>query len=228
MERGRSTRWRKGDRRFVAQVRRAIGAIAFALWLLVAAPTALAHDELGSSAPASGEHLDVAPASIELHFGGQPMSLGATVIVAGSDGTDWVAAPPTVAGAVVSVPVADDLPDGHYDVRWRVVSADGAVISGHFPFSVGDTTNAEAIPDPASNAAASRVAPGAGAGDFATAQTRLEAAGPDSDRWTSTARTAAAGTGGALLALAAMNAWIRRRRNRAVGDVISPPQEQHP
>jgi hypothetical protein len=70
--------------------------------------------------------------------------------------------------------VAADLPDGAYDVRWRVVSADGHPVSGAFAFAVGDavlpeagagaTATPEPSPDAESTASADDAGPDAGTG----------------------------------------------------------------
>lgn len=111
---------------------------AAAALVLVAAAPASAHDELLTSDPAPGDAVAVAPEEIVLTFSSDVMSVGAAIIVADADGTDWVGGDPVMDGTVVTVPLQSDMPESGYEVRWRVVSSDGHPISGIIPFTVGD------------------------------------------------------------------------------------------
>ncbi|MBM3714798.1 MAG: copper resistance protein CopC [Actinobacteria bacterium] len=112
-------------------------AVAVVVVLTSAAP-ASAHDELLSSSPVAGENLPSPPEEITLTYSADVLDMGAEVVVADGDGTDWVAGDPVVASGVVSVPLQEGMPDAGYEVRWRVVSSDGHPISGLIPFTVGD------------------------------------------------------------------------------------------
>ncbi len=103
----------------------------------IAAP-AFAHDELLDSSPTSGEQFASAPDQIELRFSAQIMDIGAAVIVAGTDDQNWAAGDPVIDGDSVTVPLTPGMPEGAYEVRWRVVSSDGHPISGLIPFTVGE------------------------------------------------------------------------------------------
>lgn len=116
----------------------AVGVAAALVVIVTAAPPAAAHDELVSSTPASHARLDTAPGSVSLQFSADVMELGALIMVADTAGGDWVTGDPTVQGNIVTVPIAEGMPVGGYEVRWRVVSADGHPISGVIPFTVGD------------------------------------------------------------------------------------------
>jgi len=101
---------------------------------------AQAHDTLVSSAPAAQERLATSPQQVTLTFSADVIEVGSAVLV--TDAESGAAGPDhavglTVDGRDVVVPL-DALADGHYDVRWRVVSSDGHPISGVVPFSVGD------------------------------------------------------------------------------------------
>lgn len=117
-------------------------AVAAAVLFATAVP-ASAHDELLSSTPAEGEQLAAAPASVSLGFSADVLELGATVIVADADDRDWAAGAPVVQAGSVETPLADGMPAGGYEVRWRVVSSDGHPISGVIPFTVGDAAPLE-------------------------------------------------------------------------------------
>lgn len=141
---------RPGKRSIVAAVVTLLGALA--LVALGAAP-AHAHDQLVASSPIDGEHLDAAPTEVRLSFNGEPLELGTTVMVTKADDPSTDLAQATVLDGRDVVAELPDLPDGHYDVRWRVVSSDGHPISGVIPFSVGDagqrlTTTPETAPIP--------------------------------------------------------------------------------
>ncbi len=113
-----------------------------ALFVAVAAQPAAAHDQLLDSSPGEGEHLDVAPTEVTLRFSDEILAIGPAVIVADDAGTTWTVSDPVLDGPDVVTELADDVPDGSYEVRWRVVSSDGHPITGVIPFSVGDTAPA--------------------------------------------------------------------------------------
>lgn len=107
---------------------------------VVAAPTAsaTAHESLGSSSPSEDEQLETAPQQIELVFNADILTIGADVLVVDESGKDWVSGDPTITGTTLTAPLAPDMPDAGYQVRWRVVSGDGHPISSVIPFTVGD------------------------------------------------------------------------------------------
>lgn len=123
----------------------AVLALAVGLIAVPAAP-ASAHEQLLSTTPTSGERLAAAPAEVTLEFSGEVLTLGAVVIVADAAGTDW-AMDPEIDGRIVTVPLVDGMPDAGYEIRWRVVSADGHPISGLVPFTVGDGAPYSSIAD---------------------------------------------------------------------------------
>lgn len=121
----------------LALVAGVVGALAV-LGTLVPASAAFAHDQLVSSSPAEGERLSTPPTEVSLEFLDGILDIGAIVVVADAAGRDWAAAEPRISGREVHVPLDGTLPPAGYEVRWRVVSADGHPISGLIPFTVGD------------------------------------------------------------------------------------------
>jgi copper transport protein len=109
-----------------------------ALWLVPAAPAA-AHAVLLETAPADGAVLDAAPAQVSARFNegiDLPQQAFRVFDASGErvdSGTPCLTDPSTAA-----VDLRDDLPDGAYIAAWRVISADGHVVSGSFVFAVGD------------------------------------------------------------------------------------------
>lgn len=113
-----------------------------ALAVAVTAPPAAAHDQLLDSSPTEGERLDVAPTEVTLRFSDEILTIGPAVIVADDAGGTWTVGDPVLDGPDVVTALADDVPDGAYEVRWRVVSSDGHPITGVIPFTVGDVAPA--------------------------------------------------------------------------------------
>lgn len=104
--------------------------------LLGLSPTAYAHDTLTDSSPAEGETLEETPTQVRLTFSAEVLDMGAAVVVADSDGDSWEADEPTVDGKDLTVPLEDGMPNGDYEINWRVTSSDGHPISGAIPFTV--------------------------------------------------------------------------------------------
>ena len=121
---------------------------------LVAAPD-WAHDELIESSPQQNEQLTVAPAAVELTFSAEIMQMGAAVIVADAQENDWAAGDIQIDFDTLTVPLDEGMPNGAYEVRWRVVSSDGHPISGLIPFTVDDPAAAAATPTATPTAASS-------------------------------------------------------------------------
>lgn len=118
----------------------AIGAAAaLLLTLTVGAGTATAHDQLLSSTPAEGQVLAEAPSEISMQFSDDVLDIGGIVVVADAAGKNWSDGPLALNGGAVTQPVIPGAPDGAYQIRWRVVSADGHPISDVIDFTIGDT-----------------------------------------------------------------------------------------
>ncbi|WP_051973346.1 copper resistance CopC family protein [Cryobacterium sp. MLB-32] len=102
-------------------------------------PAASAHDSVVSTTPGNAEQLTSAPTEVSVLFTDDVLDLGAILLVVDEQGTDWASGQPVIEGTTAAQPVSSDMPDGDYQVRWRVVSADGHPISGSFDFAVGNT-----------------------------------------------------------------------------------------
>jgi len=134
---------RGGGRR--ASVAVAVAAAVFVLWqLLAVAGPASAHAVLVSSDPQDGSRLTSAPARVTFTFD-EAVQLPDDGTAAVSDtGTDAAGGDATLAasGREVVVPLAKGLPDGAYTVSYRVVSADGHVVTGAIRFGVNTAPTA--------------------------------------------------------------------------------------
>ncbi|BAJ75510.1 uncharacterized protein, homolog of Cu resistance protein CopC [Microbacterium testaceum StLB037] len=131
----------------------AVGWAVAVVVVLTSVVPASAHDQLSSSSPAPDERLPSAPDEITLTFSADVLDVGADIIVADGDGTDWAVGDPDIASSTVAVGLKEGMPAAGYEVRWRVVSSDGHPISGVIPFTVGDAAPLERTPAPASPSA---------------------------------------------------------------------------
>ena len=179
---------------------RAVGVAVLAAGLVLAATTApaYAHNVLISVSPADGSTIDVAPAAVVLTFDQPAQALGTEILVSGPGGAVVSTGKAILVNTTVSQELRDQRPAGTYTVTWRVTSADGHPVSGHFTFTATTGTGA-AVATPTQGAAtaapatASRppVAPGSNGG---------------SAPWVIAAIT------GAGVMLAGATIWRRRRR----------------
>lgn len=108
-------------------------ALLVALVLAPAAP-ASAHTELRSSAPATDEQLTTAPTQVELVFTDTVLAIGTQIVLTGPGG-EVAAGEAAVDGDAVTASLPADLPDGAYEVAWRVTAEDGHPISGTYAFA---------------------------------------------------------------------------------------------
>jgi copper transport protein len=130
-------------------------------WLLagvVLAGPAAAHAVLVSTEPGESARLDTAPTEVTLTFS-EGMTLGAGYArVLTSDGERVDTDSASVDGAVVTVPLEPDLPDGGYLVTYRIISADSHPVQGAWSFVVGE---GELVAADAEGPAADRLVEGA-------------------------------------------------------------------
>lgn len=106
------------------------------LFALAAAPAAVvglagpaqAHDELLRSTPEAGQRLDRAPEQVSLTFSGELVDgqgIQNLVQVRDADGNQWQAEPGAVDGDTLSATLCPGLPNGEYELAYRVVYSDG-------------------------------------------------------------------------------------------------------
>ena len=108
--------------------------------LLAVAPPAAAHASLISVDPPDGARLDNAPETVTLTFSERVSADLGGVRVLNADGERVDEGAVRVDGAVVTVDVGGDLPDGTYVVSYRVISADGHPVRGGSVFGIGEAT----------------------------------------------------------------------------------------
>lgn len=185
---------------------------------------ALAHAQLLSASPAAGAVLQDAPERIDLTFNENLLDLddGTRVLVVDADGVDHASGPATVDGATVTAPVGD-LPDGHHQVRWRIISADGHPLSGVVPFTVGD------VPADAPSPQVAAVVGDDAASSPTTADTEVASDEPATGA-TSPARPVVIGIAGAGGALLLLGGWtlLRRRHHPHSSPEGEPSTKESP
>jgi copper resistance protein C len=121
-----------------------------ALFAVVLAPPAHAHDVLIGSDPADGAQLDAAPTEIVLTFNNNLLDSAQAVVVTDAAGATVAEGSPTVDGTTATFPLPA-LDAGAYSAAWSVVSSDGHRIDGELGFDVagaaaGTTTEGAAAP----------------------------------------------------------------------------------
>jgi methionine-rich copper-binding protein CopC len=126
-------------------IRRSIAALALAGLALVAAATpAFAHAELTSSNPAKDASVAQAPSRIQLTFN-ETVS-PESITVTGPQGAQWTVGQIAVEGPVVTAPVIPAGPAGQYTITYRVLSDDGASVTGTVAFTLTSPATASAPP----------------------------------------------------------------------------------
>jgi copper resistance protein C len=124
---------------------------------LAAVPTASAHERLEASEPPADAVLTEVPARIQLTFSGAVGS--PTLILRNGSGDEVSEGEPLLDGALVTLPIQPDLPNGAYTVEWRVVSSDGDPVSGSYAFTVEAPVTAAPAPSTATGATSASPSP---------------------------------------------------------------------
>jgi methionine-rich copper-binding protein CopC len=96
--------------------------------------------------PADGDRIESPPDEVVLTFSADPIEVGSEVLVVDADGTDWSASEPEYSGRDVTVGLDPDMPDGDFEIQWRVVSSDGHPIQGVIEFEVASGSGADSTP----------------------------------------------------------------------------------
>ena len=116
--------------------RRGLVTLCYLLAALAFPAAASAHASLEWSVPHFGKRLQAAPTVVRLEFDQSVKALPNAITVFNADGRTFSGVTRSSANTrTVGVPVSH-LPRGAYTVRWRVISADGHVVSGVFTFGV--------------------------------------------------------------------------------------------
>lgn len=105
------------------------GSAALGLGVLVAAP-AYAHDSLIASSPEADEILSESPEEVVLEFSGAGLTTGEgitnDIVLLDAQEQEWSAEDPAeVEGSVMRTDIPEPLPNGEYQVHYRVVYSDG-------------------------------------------------------------------------------------------------------
>ncbi|WP_150462282.1 copper resistance CopC family protein [Nesterenkonia ebinurensis] len=116
------------------------GTAALVLATLTAAP-AQAHDTLISSSPEEGEVLTQPPVEVVLEFSGSGLTTGDAITndiwVLDSEEENWASEDPAeVEGSTMRTEIPEPLPNGEYEVAYRVVYSDGHSEEHSFSFEV--------------------------------------------------------------------------------------------
>lgn len=100
---------------------------------------ALAHDQLLSAEPGDGATLDTAPQELLLSFSGNLITgqgIQNLVRVTDEDGNQWQDGEATVSGPTLATQLCEGMPNGDYDVAFRVVYSDGHSEEKAYAFTV--------------------------------------------------------------------------------------------
>ena len=128
---------RPGARRRAAAV---LAALVLGLgWSMTLTPPAHAHTDLLASTPAAGDVVSTSTDRLILSFVQPVEPSSGTVTVVGPDGEDATAGDVDVQGALVQVPL-HLRGTGPHTVAYRVVAADGHVVTGGLTFQAGPDT----------------------------------------------------------------------------------------
>lgn len=113
---------------------------ALTLSALAGAP-ALAHDQLLSTTPKAESTVQTTPEEIRLTFSGNLISgqgIQNLVHVRDEDSNQWQAGEATAAGPELSTALCEGMPNGDYDVSYRVVYSDGHSEEKAYGFTLND------------------------------------------------------------------------------------------
>ncbi|MGA8706205.1 MAG: copper resistance CopC family protein [Steroidobacteraceae bacterium] len=106
------------------------------LWLMLVWPlAALAHAHLQRSDPADGAVISNMPAQLTLQFSEAAQLTALTLSKAGQTVPQKLAPLPSAAATQLQV-TAPRLEPGDYELRYRVISADGHIMAGKIHFTV--------------------------------------------------------------------------------------------
>jgi copper resistance protein C len=124
-----------------AVLRLGVAALAAMSLGAVASAPAHAHDTLIASTPEADQVLEESPDEVVLEFSGGGLTTGDAItneiLVLDSDEEDWASEEPAdVEGSIMRTDLPEPLPNGEYEVRYRVVYSDGHDEELGFAFEV--------------------------------------------------------------------------------------------
>lgn len=115
--------------------------------LLWTAP-ASAHDTLLAASPEADEVLDQSPEAITLEFSGDGLTTGETItntiLLRDANGENWEGET-EVEGSTMSTELPEPLPNGEFDVVYRVVYSDGHSEEHSYSFEIADPESEDEI-----------------------------------------------------------------------------------
>lgn len=123
--------------------------VAGVLFAALASAPASAHADLVSMTPADGSTVVDAPTSVTLTFSEDVQALGTTVAVLDARGNAMQAAQVMVQGAQARISLLPLTTAGEYRVNFRVLAADGHVVTGsqHFTYAPNAVPTPGVAPD---------------------------------------------------------------------------------
>ncbi|MGD6979321.1 MULTISPECIES: copper resistance CopC family protein [Citricoccus] len=178
-----------------------------------AAPPALAHDQLLSTTPEAGATVTAAPAELSLTFSGTLITgqgIQNLVTVTDEAGHQWQDGAAQVTGPELTSALCEGMPNGDYDVAYRVVYSDGHSEAKQYGFTVDDPSAPDTavpqdcgVPNPDAPVgsgeeatSADAASPGGATGDAASADPGAEPAPATLDTPGTTGTTGAPDTAG--------------------------------
>lgn len=186
---------------------------AMAAAMFTAAP-ALAHDQVVSASPSENESLASAPSEVVIEFTAELLDTGALINVTNASGQDVTDGEVTLDGRIVSKKLQPNLPNGQYELVWRVVSADGHPITDKYQFAIGEPVVPTDTADAPNNSDANQAT---GSTEDAPVEDIIAITStPDASRvdWGRIASVALLGAFAGVALYAAITALIRRSKTR--------------
>lgn len=127
-------------------LRRGLGGISAAAVLALSGATvtaapALAHDQLLSTTPEAGATVTAAPAELSLTFSGNLITgqgIRNLVTVTDEAGHQWQDGAAQVSGPELTSALCEGMPNGDYDIAYRVVYSDGHSEAKQYGFTLED------------------------------------------------------------------------------------------
>lgn len=122
------------------------GLLALGGTTVLAAP-ALAHDQLLSASPEDGATVSTAPSEVSLSFSGNLITgqgIQNVLTVTDEAGHQWQDGRARASGPELTAPLCEGLPNGDYDVAYRVVYSDGHSEAKEYSFTLEDPQAPEA------------------------------------------------------------------------------------